>query len=496
MNTAIVLFGDVALDALHLIFIGLLICFGAVSVWLFQERKRLSGIDARREALAIKCEELDTQNDDLSRDAAILKVRLEDQLSSFERERLAFSTRLSEVEETRRTLQLRLEDAEKKLEASTVREEERARTFDEERKRLIELREEVQTKFSEIAQTALSKSQKLFLETANETLGKQKEAAEGNLKEMFSPLKEAIGKFENRVENLEKVRAEDKSAIFEQVKHISAQLIENRTVTNKLVNALSTPKGGGSWGEESLKNALELAGVSEHCDFRQQSTDDDGKRPDVVIKMPGGREIVIDSKFSWTDYRQAAEEADEQKRDLYLSEHARKMRDHVRGLASKEYWKDIEHRVDFVAMWVPNEGLYSVALQYDRGLFDFAARNRVLIVTPSTLIALAKAVAYGWRQEEASKNALEAAAIGRELHKRLKTLADHVEKVGKHLGQSVTAYNKMTGSFDRMVLSQARKFEDLQLNESGTELPKPELLDSMPNNSGQALLPMEEDPTE
>lgn len=496
MNNTLVLFGDVTLDALHLIFFGFLIAVGATAIWLVQERKRLNGAAKQFDIIEQRNKDLDAANDVLSRDNAVYKARLEDLNLSFERERAQFNERLSQVEEARRTLQLRLEEAEKQLEAAKVREEERRQTFNEERKRLIELREEVETKFSEIAQTALSKSQKLFLETANETIGKQKEAAEGNLKEIFSPLKEAIGKFESRVENLEKVRAEDKSAIFEQVKSISAQLVQNSNVTNKLVNALSTPKGGGSWGEESLRNALELAGVSEHCDFRQQSTDDDGKRPDVVIKMPGGREIVIDSKFSWTDYRQAAEEADEQKRDIYLSEHARKMRDHVKGLASKEYWKDIEHRVDFVAMWVPNEGLYSVALQYDRDLFDFAARNRVLIVTPSTLIALAKAVAYGWRQEEASKNALEAAAIGRELHKRLKTLADHVEKVGKHLGQSVSAYNKMTGSFDRMVLSQARKFEDLKLNESGTVLSKPELLDTMPNNSGQVLLPMEEETAE
>lgn len=483
MNNSVALIGDVSIDTLHLVLIGLLMVAGGVAVWLFPFRKDAAETKEKASALLEEFRSLDRTHDGLERDHAALTARVEEMKGSFERERSDLQARLSAADETRRTLQLRLEDSEKQLEAEKVREAERQQAFEAERKQLLELRAEVETKFSEIAHTALRKSQSLFLETANETFSKQKEAAEGNLKSLVSPINEAIGKFEKRVESMEKIRAEDKSAIFEQVKNISAQLLESRNVTNKLVNALSTPKGGGSWGEESLRNALELAGVSEHCDFRQQSTDQDGKRPDVVINMPGGREIAIDSKFSWNDYRNAVEEPDEQRRKLFLAEHARKMRDHVRGLSSKEYWKDIEHRVDFVAMWVPNEGLYSVALQYDRELFDYAARNRVLIVTPSTLIALAKAVAYGWRQEEAAKNALEAAELGRELHKRLAKMAEHIEKMGRQLGSTVKAYNDMTGSFERRVLSQARKFEDLKLNESGTEMAKPELLEVSPNNT-------------
>lgn len=483
MNKLVALIGTLRLDTLHVLLLAVLIAGIGLCIWLYSSRKSLLDIEKKATAMHDAFQDLEHEHGKLERDHAGLSARYEESKESVRREREDLQARLSTAENERRTVQLRLEDSERQLEAMKVREEERRATYEAERKQLLELRQEVETKFSEIAHTALSKSQKLFLETANESFSKQKEAAAGNLKSLVSPLNEAIGKFEKRVESMEKVRAEDKSAIFEQVKSISAQLLENRNVTNKLVNALSTPKGGGSWGEESLRNALELAGVSEHCDFRQQSTDADGKRPDVVIKMPGGREIVIDSKFSWNDYRDAAEETDEQRRDILLANHARKMRDHVKGLASKEYWKDIENRVDFVAMWVPNEGLYSVALQYDRDLFDYAARNRVLIVTPSTLIALAKAVAYGWRQEEAAKNALEAAELGRELHKRLTKMAEHVEKMGRQLGSTVKAYNDMTGSFERRVLSQARRFEDLQLNESGTTLPKTELLEASPNNS-------------
>ena len=245
------------------------------------------------------------------------------------------------------------------------------------------------------------------------------------------------------------------------------------------MTALSSPKGGGRWGEESLRNVMEMAGLSSHADFvEQHGSAGDGLRPDVIIRMPGGREIVVDSKVSIDDFLQAADETDEGRRNTFLAAHARKMKDHVKRLASKEYWKDFESRVDFVAMYVPGENFYAAALQVERDLFDYAARNRVLIVTPSTLIALAKAVAYGWRQEEAAKNALEAADLGRELYKRLATMTEHVESMGKSLRSTVKSYDKMTASLESRVLTQARRFEDLQISESGgKEIPRIELID-------------------
>lgn len=468
MNSTIVLIGDITLDTLHLILSGLVLIMGAIAVWLLPFRKNLTL--AREAALAAEARftSLDIAHDVLDREHVGLKARHEEMLISVERERTDLSGRLEKAEDVRRTLQLRLEDTEKALESLKVREEERRNASESEKKQLLELRGEVETKFSEIAQTALTKSQTLFLETANETFGRQKEAAEGNLKELFSPLKEAIGKFETRVEGLEKSRTEDKSAIFEQVKNISLQLNENRTVTNKLVNALSTPKGGGRWGEETLRNVMEMAGLSEHADFTEQvQGNGDALRPDVVIRMPGGRDIVVDSKVSVEDFLLAAEETDDGKRTAFLTAHARKLRDHVKRLASKEYWKAFESRVDFVAMYIPGENFYAAAVQIDRELFDFAARNRVLIVTPSTLIALAKAVSYGWRQEEASKNAREAAELGKELYKRLATMTEHVENMGKTLKATVKNYDKMTSSLESRVLTQARRFEDLQIAESG-----------------------------
>ncbi len=488
MNNSVVLVGDVTLDTLHLVLVGVLIVTAALIVWLLPYRNTSAELKSRLSLMTEDLKGLDHAHDTLEREHSALLARTEEIKAAAERERQDLAARLTSAEEQRRTVQMRLEDSDRQLEAMRVRDEERKATYESERKQLLELRAEVETKFSEIAHAALSKSQKLFLETANESFAKQKETAQGDLKTLVSPLREAIGKFETRVETLEKVRAEDKSAIFEQVKSVGEMLARNQAVTSKLVTALSSPKGGGRWGEESLRNVMEMAGLSEYADFTEQDgSGGDGLRPDVIIRMPGGREIVVDSKVSIDDFLRAAEESDEARRNAFLTAHARKLKDHVKRLASKEYWKAFESRVDFVAMYVPGENFYAAALQVERGLFDFAARNKVLIVTPSTLIALAKAVSYGWRQEEAAKNALEAAQMGRELHKRLSTFTDHMEKVGTYLGRSVSAFNKMNGSYERMVMPQARKFETLQLNESGTTLSDVTLLQEYPANMSAGL---------
>lgn len=334
-----------------------------------------------------------------------------------------------------------------------------------------EARQEAERRdFVAMANKAIEAAHKSFLDRADETFKRHDAAAKGNLEKLIEPIGKNFADFKARVDALEKVRTEDKTAIFEQVKAISQQLEQTRSVTGKLVTALSAPKGGGRWGEESLKNVLEMAGLSGHSDFVQQvhdTADGSVKRPDVVVRLPGGREIVIDAKVSVEDFLRAGEEPDIAVRQQHMVAHARKMREHVRRLASKEYWKSFDDRVDFVAMYVPGENFYAGALEADRDLFDFAARNRVLIVTPSTLIALAKAVAYGWRQEEASRNALEAAKLGQELYDALRTMGQHVERTGKSLNQAVGSYNAMVGSLQRNVLPKARRFEELQIAEEG-----------------------------
>ncbi|MEL6567648.1 MAG: DNA recombination protein RmuC [Pseudomonadota bacterium] len=361
------------------------------------------------------------------------------------------------AEGDREVLKTQVMEAEKALAAAEARQESERRDF------------------IAMANKAVEAAHKSFLDRADETFKRHDAAAKGNLAKLMEPIGKNFEDFKARVDALEKVRTQDKTAIFEQVKAISQQLEQTRSVTGKLVTALSAPKGGGRWGEESLKNVLEMAGLSSHSDFVEQvhdASESGAKRPDVVVRLPGGREIVIDAKVSVEDFLRAGEEADINLRQQHLAAHARKMRDHVRRLASKEYWRSFDDRVDFVAMYVPGENFYAGALEVDRDLFDFAARNRVLIVTPSTLIALAKAVAYGWRQEEAARNALEAAKLGQELYDALRTMGQHVERTGKSLNSAVGSYNSMVGSLQRNVLPKARKFEDLQIAETGPkELP-------------------------
>ncbi|MEO0816193.1 MAG: DNA recombination protein RmuC [Pseudomonadota bacterium] len=377
------------------------------------------------------------------------------QQAEADHQRLGETLELAEGDQE--VLKTQVMDAEKALAAAEARQESERRDF------------------IAMANKAVEAAHKSFLDRADETFKRHDAAAKGNLAKLMEPIGKNFEDFKARVDALEKVRTQDKTAIFEQVKAISQQLEQTRSVTGKLVTALSAPKGGGRWGEESLKNVLEMAGLSSHSDFVEQvhdASESGAKRPDVVVRLPGGREIVIDAKVSVEDFLRAGEEADMSLRQQHLAAHARKMRDHVRRLSSKEYWRSFDDRVDFVAMYVPGENFYAGALEVDRDLFDFAARNRVLIVTPSTLIALAKAVAYGWRQEEAARNALEAAKLGQELYDALRTMGQHVERTGKSLNSAVGSYNSMVGSLQRNVLPKARKFEDLQIAETGPkELP-------------------------
>ncbi len=331
--------------------------------------------------------------------------------------------------------------------------------------------EEAEKRFANMAHEAVRNAHQEFLRQANETFEHQKTRTRGDLEKLMTPIGETFAEFKKRVDELEKARTSDKSAIFEQVRQMGEQLRETRESTGKLAAALSAPRGGGRWGEESLRNVLELSGLSPYADFVEQDHSSNGgeasKRPDVVIRMPNEREVVIDAKVTVDDFLKAADATDQAERNLHLKNHARKMRAHVKQLSGKAYWEAIETRVDFVAMYVPGENFYAAALQEDHDLFDYAARNKVLIVTPSTLIALAKAVAYGWRQEEAARNAREAARLGQDLYKSLATMGEHIDRLGKSVGATARHFNSMVGSLEKSVLPKARRFEELQIAERG-----------------------------
>ena len=351
--------------------------------------------------------------------------------------------------------------------------------------------EEDEKKFAELAQGVLRRANTQFLELADEHFKRHKEGAQTNLKELMTPITKNLEDFAKKVSEIEKVRADDKSVLQEQVKAIGESLKLHTTETNKLVSALSAPRGGGRWGETTLRNVMEHAGLSAHCDFSEQvhgETESGRQRPDVVIKLPGGREIVVDSKVSLEDYLKAIDESDPARRDAYMRAHGQKVREHIKRLGSKDYQSAFSHRVDFIAMFIPGENFYVAALETEPDLFDFAASRQVIVVTPSTLLALAKAVAYGWRQEQATENAKKAAELGRELYARLTTLGGHVEKLGKSLNTAVDAYNSMGSSLTSRVLPAARKFEDLQIAPPEKSVPEIESIEkraTLPDRTGE-----------
>lgn len=376
-------------------------------------------------------------------------------------------------------LRRRAETAERTHAADAAKMSERDASMAREREQLAKMQTDSEARFKSLAEAALLKSQQQFVQIADETLKKHKEGAEGELGKMLKPIQETFGQFREKVEAIQKVSAEDRAKLEEQIRGVSESVRKTESAAGKLANALSTTRHGGRWGEETLRNVLEMAGLSPYADFTEQNSSETEKgriRPDVIIRMPGGRELVIDSKVSLDDYLSASNESDPAKKSEFLAAHAQKVRAHVTSLARKDYWKGFSDRVDFVAMFMPGENFYAAVLEYDRDIFDFASKNSVIIVTPSTLIALAKAVAYGWRQEQAARNAEEAVELGRELYQRLSVMTEHMGKVGSSLDKAVDSYNSMVGSYDRKVIPQLRRFEDLQIpTENKTIESPPEL---------------------
>jgi DNA recombination protein RmuC len=345
--------------------------------------------------------------------------------------------------------------------------------------------ESEEARFVEIATKALQASQASFMTLANETFEKHKQAAQGGVKEVLTPAQEALAKLATSVEALEKARLQDKSALGEQVRQIvDAVGATNKTTQNLLTALRASPKMRGRWGEQTLRNVLELSGLAPNVDFTEQVTTTDGEgarlRPDVVINLPGGRCIVVDSKVALSGYLDAMEATDDATREACLKKHAAELRGHVKNLSSKDYWKHVPATADFVVLFVPGENFLAAAAERDPALFDDAFASKVIITTPSTMVALAKSVAYGWRQEQSAKNAQEIADLGRELYRRMAVMADHLGKVGDAIGTTVTRYNALLGSVESRVMPQARKFKELGAGDAGIDIAAPAQIESAP----------------
>ncbi|MEH1123459.1 DNA recombination protein RmuC [Micromonospora sp. CPCC 206061] len=297
----------------------------------------------------------------------------------------------------------------------------------------------------------------------------------------IAPLHETLRRYEQRVAELERERVDAYAELREQVRSMSVVSGELRTETKQLVAALRAPQVRGRWGEHQLRRIVEAAGMLEHCDFGEQvtaSTDHQVVRPDLVVRLHGGRSVVVDAKAPFEAYLAAMEARDERGRDTHLDAHARHLRGHVDALAAKSYWTAFDQSPEFVVLFVPADPFLDAALQRDPALLEHAFARNVVLATPATLIALLRTVAYAWRQEALARNALAVHTLARELYGRLSTLGDHVSKLGSSLGGAVTAYNKAVGSLEARVLVSARKLAELGV--SGDELVTPPQLEVAP----------------
>ncbi|MEU0077010.1 DNA recombination protein RmuC [Micromonospora tulbaghiae] len=289
-----------------------------------------------------------------------------------------------------------------------------------------------------------------------------------------APLHDTLRRYEQRVAELERDRVDAYAELREQVRSMSAVSGELRTETKQLVAALRAPQVRGRWGEHQLRRIVEAAGMLEHCDFSEQvtaATDHQGVRPDLVVRLHGGRTVVVDAKAPFDAYLTAMEARDERGRDTHLDAHARHLRAHVDGLAAKSYWSAFDQTPEFVVLFVPADPFLDVALQRDPSLLEHAFARNVVLATPATLVALLRTVAYSWRQEALARNAATVHSLARELYGRLSTLGDHVGKLGSSLSGAVTAYNRAVGSLEARVLVSARKLAELGVSDDELAAP-------------------------
>jgi DNA recombination protein RmuC len=317
---------------------------------------------------------------------------------------------------------------------------------------------DVLAKTAESLTRELSAQRRIDGERAAGEMGKR--AAE--LRGLVEPMKDKLGRVESQIESLERERREAQGEMGQLFKQLNEGISGLRAETGSLVGALKRPSTRGSWGEIQLRNVIEMAGMVAHCDFTEQTTidTDDGRlRPDVLVRLPGGKLIVVDSKVPLDAYLSAMEATTDQERGLHLARHARQTRDHITKLASKGYQAQFDASPELVVMFVPSDGIYHAALSEDPALIEYGVDQQVLLATPTTLIGLLRAVHYGWKQELIAASAREIAETARELHKRIARFVDPLARVGRQLGSAVTAYNEAVGSFESRVIPQLRRIE-------------------------------------
>lgn len=358
----------------------------------------------------------------------------------------------------------------------------------------IALLEETQTRLSQtfkaLSADALTANNQSFLDLAKSTLEKFQDSARTDLStrqkaigDMLTPVHQALSKVDVKLLDLEKERVGAYQVLRQQVSELVSSQKDLRQETANLVKALRTPTGRGQWGEMQLKRVVEMAGMIAHCDFAEQVSVDgeNGRlRPDMIVNLPGNKKIIVDAKAPLSAYLEALEAPDDQTRSEKLIDHARQVRAHIRTLSQRAYWEQFEDTPEFVILFLPGETFFSAALEKDPSLIEVGVREKVILATPTTLIALLRSVSYGWRQESIAENAKAISELGQELYKRISDMGNHITRMGRHLGQAVDSYNQTVGTLERRVLASARKFK--VLDTSHEEIEELNTLDHTPRH--------------
>lgn len=374
----------------------------------------------------------------------------------------------------------------------------------EQKKLLDDAHARLSQAFASVSAEALAKNNEAFLALAQQRFAQLSTEAAGSLAQrkaqiegLLKPMQEMLAQYQVRVGEIEKSRVESYSMLREQLGVLAETQRTLNTQTGQLVTALRRPQTRGQWGEITLKRLVELAGMSSHCDFCEQvtveqrgDTEDGKQRPDMIVSLPGDRQIVIDCKAALDAFLDASSAPDEDMRKVHLQRHCQQVRARARELSQKSYWSQFARSPEFVVMFLPGEAFLYAAVEHDGSLIEDCLKNRVIVATPTTLIALLKAIEFGWRHEEVTQNAEEIRRHGKDLYERIAVLAGHFAKLGANIDNVVTTYNAAVGSLETRVLVTARKISELGAR-TDKDLPEPDLIDSRPRELSAAVQALE-----